>query len=61
MGAFGATECVAAEAPAVAVYRWLAQGRRLSAKPPVVFWRERLSGACLPGVGASLALIRRAA
>ncbi len=54
--------CFVTEVPVLAVYGWLAaQGRRFTARPQVAVWRERLSGACLVGVGASLALIRRAA
>jgi homoserine/homoserine lactone efflux protein len=57
-----AAVCFFVEMPILAVYGWLAaQGRRFTARPRVAVWRERLSGACLVGVGASLALIRRAA
>lgn len=54
--------CFTIETAVLAVYGLLAaQGRRFTARPQVAIWRERLSGACLVGVGASLALIRRAA
>ncbi|MGH8076684.1 MAG: LysE family translocator [Lysobacter sp.] len=53
--------CFVTEFPVLAGYGWIAaQGRRWSASPRMVTWRERLSGACLMGVGASLAAIRRA-
>ena len=54
--------CFVAEIPVLAGYGWIAaQGRRFAARPRIAVWRERLSGACLIGVGASLAAIRRAA
>jgi len=57
---FGAI-CFLAEMPVLAGYGWLAaQGRRLNRHPRVALWRERVSGGLLIGVGASLAMIRRA-
>ncbi|MFN3841637.1 MAG: LysE family translocator [Rehaibacterium terrae] len=57
---FGAI-CFVTEMPVLAVYGWVAaQGRRLAASERVAVWRERISGALLMGVGASLAAIRRA-
>lgn len=56
-----ATTCFTIETAVLAIYGLLAaQGRRFTAAPRIAIWRERLSGACLVGVGASLALIRRA-
>ena len=54
--------CFVTEVPVLAAYGWIAaQGRRWAASPRMVAWRERVSGAALMGVGASLAMIRRAA
>lgn len=54
--------CFVTEMPILAVYGWLAaQGKRAMVSRRSRIWRERLSGMCLVGVGASLAAIRRAA
>ncbi|UXI69099.1 LysE family translocator [Tahibacter amnicola] len=52
--------CFVVEVPILAVYGWLAaRGSTLSASPRVAVWRERVSGACLVSVGASIAAVRR--
>jgi homoserine/homoserine lactone efflux protein len=54
-----AAVCVISEIPVLAVYGWLAaQGRRAFAGAWLGLWRERISGALLIAVGASLAAIR---